>query len=257
MLAVVAGAPITSEDVARRLGAIRRGALAPRLPASGPEDRRGTRWVLRLLIAEAIVLHHAGLVRRLPVPEAGRSSVNGLDLGSASDLSSAAERIFEQVTSGVVVPEDELLDYYLRNRDLYHLPERRLIRHVLAGDAPGADRIAAGWGRSTPPAATFEIRRGELVGPFEEAVFAGRVGDLVGPVPSELGWHVAMIEAVYESGYMPFDEVRSVIEADLLSHARGRAFDLWLERERQTLAMVLPDWGHPGDPASPVFNHRH
>ena len=213
--------------------------------------------MLRLLVTEAIVSHHAGLVRPSAVPEGGPSSVNGLDPGSAGVLTGAAERIFDQVTSVVGVGEDELLDYYLRNRDLYHLPERRLIRHVLASDAATADQVAAGWGTLLSTAASFEIRRGEVAGQVEDAVFAGQVGDLVGPIRSELGWHVAMIEAVHESGYLPFDEVRPVIEADLLSHARGRAFDLWLERERQALATVLPDWGHPGDPASPVFNHRH
>ena len=212
--------------------------------------------MLRLLVTEAIVAHHAGLLRPI-TREGGRSSVNGLDEGTARDLARAVERIFGQVTSGVSVEEHEVLDYYLRNRDLYQRPERRLIRHVLASDSASAGRIAAGWPHTPPIAASFEIRRGEVAGQLEEAVFAGQVGDLVGPIRSELGWHVAMIEAIYHAGCAPFDEVRPVIEADLLSHARGRAFDLWLERERQALADVLPDWGHPGDPASPVFNHRH
>ena len=194
---------------------------------------------------------------RRTVPEEGRSSLNGVDNVRAGDLADAAERLFDQVTSGVDVSEEEVLDYYSRNLDRYHVPERRLLRHRSEKSVRRAQRSRVRLGDPAGDAASFEIRRGEFAGPFEDAVFAAQVGDLIGPIESELGWHVAVVEAIFESGYVPFDEVRSDIEADLLSVARGRAFDQWLEQQRRALAMVLPDWGHPGDPSLPDFSHRH
>lgn len=257
VVAQVAGEPITVHQVADRLAAIRHGPLAPLLPHSGPEERRSRRWVLRLLVTEAIVTHHAGfIVGPSLISEAG-DSVNGVDGVRAAALADAAQRLFDQVTSGICVTEEEVHGYYARNLDRYHSPERRLLRHRSEKNLQSARLVAASLANGDAASSRFEIRRGEFAGPFEEAVFAAQVGEMIGPIESELGWHVAIIEAVLESSDLPFAQVRSDIESDLLSVARGRAFDQWLEQQRQALAMVIPGWGHPGDPSLPDFSHRH
>ena len=155
--------------------------------------------------------------------------------------------------------EEELRGYYRRNLDRYHLPgETPAPASIGKESARAPDRLQPGWPTTMPRVQhRFEIRRGEFAGPFEDAVFAAQVGELIGPIESELGWHVALVEAIFESGYLPFERVRSDIEADLLSVARGRAFDQWLEQQRRALATVAPGWGHPGDPSLPDFSHRH
>ncbi|TAJ45765.1 peptidylprolyl isomerase [Methanofollis fontis] len=35
--------------------------------------------------------------------------------------------------------------------------------------------------------------RGQMVAPFEKACFAGKEGDVVGPVKTQFGWHVIRI----------------------------------------------------------------
>lgn len=257
VVAQVAGEPITVGQVADRMAAIRRGLLAPLLPHSGPEDRRSRRWVLRLLVTEAIVSHHAGFMAgRASISDAGGLSVNGVDGVRAAALADAAQRLFDQVTSGICVTEEEVHGYYVRNLDRYRLPERRLLRYRSEKDPQSARLVAASLAGDAA-GSRFEMRRGEFAGPFEEAVFAAQVGEMIGPIESELGWHVALVEAIFESGYAPFEQVRSYIESDLLSVARGRAFDQWLEQQRRALATVIPGWGHPGDPSLPDFSHRH
>ena len=258
MVARVAGELITVQHVAERLVAIRRGPLAPLLPHAGPEDRRSRRWVLRLLVTEAIVSHHAGFIAGpAPISDAGGLSVNGVDRVRAAALADAAQRLFDQVTSGICVTEEEVHGYYVRNLDRYRLPERRLLRHRSEVNLQSARLVAASLANGDAAGSRFEMRRGEFAGSFEEAVFAAQVGELIGPIESELGWHVALLEAIFESGYAPFEQVRSTIESDLLSVARGRAFDQWLEQQRRNLATVIPGWGHPGDPGLPDFSHRH
>ena len=258
VVAHVAGEPITIHHVAARLAAIRRGPLAPLLPRSGPEDRRGRRWVLRLLVTEAIVSHHAGFMAGpASNPETGGLSVNGVDDVRAAALAGAAQRLFDQVTSEISVTEEEVRGYYVRNLDRYRLPERRQLRHRSEDNLQSARMVAAILANGDAAGSRFELRRGEFAGLFEDAVFAAQVGEIVGPIESELGWHVALVEAIFESGYAPFERVRSTIESDLLSVARGRAFDEWLEQQRRNLAIVIPGWGHPGDPSLPDFSHRH
>ena len=258
VVALVAGKPITINQVGNRLASVERGRLGSLLPKSGPEHRRGRRWVLRLLVTEALVSHHAGFITdQSSNSEADGLSPNGVDNFRATALADAAQRLFDRVTSGIYVSEEEVRGYYARNLDHYHLPERRPLRHRLERSLQSARLAAARLADDDPAGTTFEMRQGEFAGPFEEAVFAAQVGEVIGPIESELGWHVALVEAIFESGYAPFEQVRSDIEADLLSVARGRAFDQWLEQQRRALAVVAPGWGHPGDPSLPDFSHRH
>lgn len=257
-MALVAGELITIHHVADRLAAIRRGPLAPLLAHSGPEDRRARRWVVRLLVTEAIVSHHAGFMAGpSAISEAGGRSPNGVEGVRAAALADAAQRIFDQVTSAICVTEEEVHEYYVRNLDRYRMPERRLLRHRTEKSLQSARLVAASLANGDAASSRFEMRRGEFAGPFEEAVFAAHIGEMIGPIESELGWHVALVVAAVESSYLPFEQVRSNIESDLLSVARGRAFDQWLEQQRRNLATVMPGWGHPGDPSLPDFSHRH
>lgn len=229
--ATVDGRAITEERIAERLRTIRTGPHSSRLPDSGPEDRRARRWVLRSLVAEEIISLHAG----------------SFDPAS----------VFEEVTAGVAVSEEQVSSYYERNADLYDLPERRVIRHQQSAtfDEALLDGEALALGSRNFP--SFELRRGEFCGPFEEAVFAAELGGVIGPIESELGWHVAVVDQALEGQSVPYQEVRHEIESYILARARERTFDLWLEQQRRQRATVSPAWGHPGDPSSPDFSHRH
>ena len=57
--------------------------------------------------------------------------------------------------------------------------------------------------------------RGSMVKPFEEAVFAAKEGDIVGPVATDFGWHVIQVTGIEKARQRAFDEVKGEIEADL------------------------------------------
>lgn len=140
------------------------------------------------------------------------------------------------VTGDAVVPEEELRAYYDRNEDLFRRPETRTV------DWAGVGRI--------------EVRRGELVGPFEDGLFAARPGDDVGPVAGPIGRTVRLLAVLPES-VVPFEEARHEIERELLAVARERAFDAWLESRRHELVVVEPEWEHPAHPVHGLPSHRH
>jgi [acyl-carrier-protein] S-malonyltransferase len=56
---------------------------------------------------------------------------------------------------------------------------------------------------------------------------------------------------------VPYKEVRSTIQADLLLAARARAFDDWVELRRLDLAVIEPGYEHPADPRYGFPSHRH
>jgi [acyl-carrier-protein] S-malonyltransferase len=56
---------------------------------------------------------------------------------------------------------------------------------------------------------------------------------------------------------IPYEEVEASIRHELLSAARVRAFDSWLEGRRQELAVLEPGYGHPADPSHGFPSHKH
>jgi len=57
--------------------------------------------------------------------------------------------------------------------------------------------------------------RGSMVKPFEDAVFAAKVGDIVGPVETNFGYHIIKVTGITPARVQSFDEVKGRIEADL------------------------------------------
>jgi hypothetical protein len=267
-VATVDGVAITVGAVEARVGAIRGQAGPNDLPAPGsPEDRRLRRWVVHALVNEAVLVTEA---RR-----AGFCDVaNVAGVAGVADVADTVVRLFDGVTAEVTVDGQEVAAYYARNLDRYRCPERRRVHHVLLGDEAAAGDVRRRLCRGQPlarAAATRSLdpssrdrggdlgwlRRGELAGPLEDAVFDVAPGGVVGPVRTDFGWHVAEVLAVQPATTVPLDAVREAIHADLLAAARGRRFDAWLDQRRARLAVVSPGYEHPGDPRVPDGSHRH
>lgn len=275
VVATVAGRPITVGDVDDRETAVRRGPAADRLPAAGtPEGVRLRRWLVQLLVTEHVVLHEAAAAGVAPGHRQPGRELDGARPVEAPSVLHAARRLFERVTAGVRVAEAEVRAYYDRNPDLYRRPESRRVRHVLVADASTAakvaERVAGGedmaelarrWsidrGTRGRGGDMGRVSRGELVGPFEDAVFAAAPGAVVGPVATEFGWHVARVEEATAASSVPYGDARASIVTELAAAARGRAFDGWLDERRAALVEIARDWVHPGDPSLPDAVHRH
>ncbi|MBV9022886.1 MAG: peptidyl-prolyl cis-trans isomerase [Streptomycetaceae bacterium] len=224
---------ITTDELERRLAEIRRGPYGPRLPEDHtPAGTRLRRWVAQLLASEALVRHEAP-DDQLP-------------------LDQAVHKLFVQVTADVTVSRSELRRYYAANLDLWTLPERRTLRHAVR--ATRAEAAALRTEELGPPET---LTRGQLSGPFEEALFSAAPGTRIGPLRTTFGWHVAVLDRVEPAACLPFDEVCAAIHADLLAAARGTAFDDWLAARRDALIHLAPGYEHPGDPSLPDHVHRH
>jgi len=267
-VATVGGRPIPVSRLDARLAEVRRGPRGRHLPPDGESASLNVRrWIVQELVTEEIL--------------AQETATAGGDGGGEADGSrtpgpsrAALARLVDRVAGSVTVPESEIRDYYLRNPDLYRRPEVRRVRHILAAEAGTAHdvahRLEAGEAMEDVARAVSidagskkqggylgDVRRGELAGPLEDALFAAEVGAIVGPCETEHGWHVARVDAVIAETTAPYPEVRGAIEAELLAVARARAFDEWLEERRRTLAIVEPEFAHPADPVHGVPSHRH
>jgi [acyl-carrier-protein] S-malonyltransferase len=179
---------------------------------------------------------------------AGRDEVIGLDLAmrtggvAAAVLATVAGRaLFERVTAGIHADETEISSYYMRNPDEFAVPETR-------------------WTRELGP-----IRRGEIAGAIEDAVFGAAEGDGVGPVEGDVvgpidgpgGPWTLTIERIDGGGRKPYQMVREGIAEELTTARREQVFGRWLEARMAAWVRLSPGFEHPGDPGQPDATHRH
>ena len=66
--------------------------------------------------------------------------------------------------------------------------------------------------------------RGQMVKPFEEAVFAMKPGEMRGPIESDFGYHIIRLTETKPERIRPLEEVRAQIEGELKQQKAGRLF---------------------------------
>ena len=66
--------------------------------------------------------------------------------------------------------------------------------------------------------------RGQMVKPFEEAVFAMKPGEVRGPVESDFGYHIIRLTETKPERTRPLDEVRAQIEGEIKQQKAGKLF---------------------------------
>jgi peptidyl-prolyl cis-trans isomerase D len=172
--------------------------------------------------------------------------------GNAALFKTPEEAKFEYVIltqdallAQVVVTPEEMKAQYASAAKTYTQDEQRQAAHILIAvkpDAKDADRAAAKKSAEdvaakakANPAKFGELAkqysqdpgsaqqggdlgsnpRGTMVKSFDDAVFAMKPGDVVGPVESEFGWHVIQLNGVTPAKTRPFDDVKTQIETDL------------------------------------------
>ena len=159
------------------------------------------------------------------------------------------------VAAGVEVTEEALRAYYDQVAgERYATSERRRARHILVesgtDDAAarakaeklveraraGEDFGALATANSDDPGSKGQggdlgwATRDSYVAPFAEALFAMQKGEIRGPVKTQFGYHVILLDDVETSAQRSFDEVRGELEGD---YRRDQAQAAFYERSQQ------------------------
>jgi len=155
----------------------------------------------------------------------------------------------------VTFEEGDVEKYYRRHLDLFDIPEQVKAAHILirvardAGDAmrqqkrqlaekvlteakAGKDFAQLARQYSDDPGSASKggelgfFPRGSMVGPFEEAAFALKPGEISGIVETPFGLHIIKCEGRIEAGIRPLTEVEGEVKAALKTEkARQLAFE--------------------------------
>jgi len=167
-----------------------------------------------------------------------------------------AQKLFDEITKDVEVPEADIAAYYQANQSSYGTPESRVVRHILVTEKNGeevdyakskaeADRLyaelqggadfaALAKAESDDPSAPqnsgkLTITRGQTVPEFDKAAFDLKLGTISQPVKTSYGYHVIeALSPVKKATTTPLAKVRSSIKATLLQEKRTDVMEKWI-----------------------------
>lgn len=170
-----------------------------------------------------------------------------------------AELRLEQLASQVAPTEADLRKVYDENRGNYVLEERRRARHILipvngdddAGARKQADSVLAEarggkdfaelakkYSKDSTASDGGElgfVQKKDFPGPFGDALFAMKVGDIAGPVKSQFGYHLIKLEEIQAGEAKPFEAVRAELDSQ---YRQDKSAELFGERQDQIGALL-------------------
>jgi peptidyl-prolyl cis-trans isomerase D len=169
------------------------------------------------------------------------------------------------VAKDVAVTDAGLKSFYDTVKERYVEPEKRRARHILIQS--GSDEAAAKakaellYQEAVKPGADFASiaeknsqdagsasQGGDLgwaeksffVGPFADALFKMKPGEISAPVHTQFGWHVIKLEEVKAGASKSLEQVRPALEAD---YRKAEADKLFGERQERLDQLVFENGG--------------
>ena len=163
--------------------------------------------------------------------------------------------LYDDIGAKITVEDDQIAAYYDEHLTEYQIPEKRHARHILfqaASDASeqthqqqlakaeeirekarsGEDFAALAQAHSEGPTAATGgdlgfFTEGQMVKPFNDAVFSMETGEISDVVKTDFGYHIIKLEEIQLGGVKSLTEAKEEITAKLqLEQAKPMAFQL-------------------------------
>ena len=149
----------------------------------------------------------------------------------------AIRNLFQEVS----VSEEEIKAYYDENQEQFKKGETVSAKHILVETEEKCNEILASI---TSGEKTFEdaakesstcpsgqrggdlgaFGKGQMVPEFEQAAFAAEIGQVVGPVQTQFGFHLIKVEAKNEAEVAAFAEVKENIKRNLVQQKQNAVY---------------------------------
>ena len=138
------------------------------------------------------------------------------------------------------VTEEELKEFYEANKQRFEKGGTVRAKHILVKEEAKCQEILeeiiagkvfeeAAQQYSTCPSGQKggdlgEFGKGQMVKEFEDAAFSAEIGQVVGPVATQFGFHLIKVEEKTEATVAAFDEVKEQIRRNLVAQKQNQAY---------------------------------
>lgn len=149
----------------------------------------------------------------------------------------ALRQRYEQEKARFVQPEQRLASHILvkvpegASAAVQKAAEQKAQQIAAQARQPGADFAALARADSDDTGSKAGggdlgwVAKGQMVKPFEDALFAMKPGEIRGPVKSQFGWHVIQLREVKPGAQTPFEQVRAQLAKEQADADREHAFN--------------------------------
>jgi foldase protein PrsA len=179
------------------------------------------------------------------------SGMSEADILFRVKLNELQEKLTQKITkSATKISDEDVKEYYDKNKKRFAQPERRDLRIVLtknedkANEAKAAldsgsdfktvakqysiDEASKAQGGKLPA-----VAKGQQEKSLDEAVFKAKKGTLVGPVKTQFGWYVFEVEKITPASQQSQDEAAETIKNLLRSQRQQKTLDDWIKNFRE------------------------
>ena len=152
-----------------------------------------------------------------------------------------SQMVINAVMKEIAVTDEETKAFYEQNQSRFQRGESVSAKHILVDDetlcldllakinAGEMDFESAAKEFSTCPSKERggdlgQFGRGQMVPEFDSAAFEAEVGQVVGPVKTQFGYHLIKVEQKNEAAVMAFEEVAENIKNNLFQQKQNEAY---------------------------------
>ena len=227
ILATVAGEEITAEDLNAFIQSMPK---EQQMYASNPQFRQ---QIIDQLVNARLFAKYAEELKMDETEEFQKI------LNNAKKEILASMAIGETVKNAEVT-EEELKGFYEANKQRFEKGGTVRAKHILVKEEAKCQEILeeiiagkvfeeAAQQYSTCPSGQKggdlgEFGKGQMVKEFEEAAFNAEIGQVVGPVATQFGFHLIKVEEKNEATVAAFDEVKEQIRRNLVAQKQNQAY---------------------------------
>ncbi len=161
-----------------------------------------------------------------------------------------AQMAMREVLKTVEVSEEEMKAFYDENQAHYEKAPTVNAKHILVADEDKCkeilDSIVNGGKAFEEAAQEFstcpsgqrggslgEFGRGQMVPEFEQAAFEAEVGQVVGPVKTQFGFHLIKVEGKNEGSVASFDEVKESVRKTLVQQKQNKLYSTTIDELKE------------------------
>ena len=152
-----------------------------------------------------------------------------------------SQMAMQKVVNAVTVTEEEKKEFFEANKASYAKGETARAKHILMKEKEEILKVkqeiedgvktfeAAAAEYSTCPSGQRggdlgEFGRGQMVKEFEDAVFNGELNKVIGPVETQFGQHLILVEKLERGDEVKFEDCAERVGQDVLRQKQKKAY---------------------------------